>query len=327
MRTLIFLALAACAGSGAAPAPAPAPLEPKAEYQTVRFHSDALGVDKDYVVWLPPAYQGTTERFPVLYMLHGLGGSESDWRHLDIGAAAARVGLHAIIVMPDGDDGFYVDWPTAVDYDACLKSRRPFGVETDMTRYCVRTPRYEDYIVGDLIGDVDARFRTIAERRGRAIGGLSMGGYGALYLGLAHRDRFAAIASHAGVASLLYLGPHPYRAGAEQLSTDPRPWLAGAGAFGPLFRAVFGEDIGNWRSHDPATLAAALEPGAIALYFDCGTEDEFNLDDHNTYLHDQLDAHHIPHTWTLIDGGHHDKRFWTTRIDHSLRFVAAAFGS
>jgi putative tributyrin esterase len=324
MRALPFILLAACAGGSSTPA-TPEPPPSPGTMLTERFHSEALGVDKTFLVWLPPGYKESTERFPVVYLLHGLGGNETNWSKLGVAEAAEQVGLRALIVMPDGDDGFYVDWPGPVDHDACLKSKRPFGEAADMATYCVKTPRYEAYIVGDLVKHVDATYRTVAERRGRAIAGLSMGGYGALYLGLAHRDQFVAAASHAGVASLLYRGPHPYRKGAEELSTDPKPFLAQAGQFGALFRAVLGEDIANWRAHDPGTLVASLKDGELALYIDAGTEDEFQLDDHNQYLHDLLTAAGITHSWTLIEGGRHDKTFWTSRIDDSLAFIKAAF--
>src|SRR5207248_236545 len=84
------------------------------------FASPALGVTKHYQVWLPAVYAASKLRYPVIYMLHGLGGHETDWLragHLD--QAADQLGLEAIVVMPDGDDGFYVNWSAPVDYDAC----------------------------------------------------------------------------------------------------------------------------------------------------------------------------------------------------------------
>jgi len=336
----LALALTACAGSSGAPEPGPAQasvpaaVEPAAASPTgpgtvavEQFHSAALGVDKQYLVWLPPGYQDSTARYPVLYMLHGLGGHETDWRDLGIAATAESIGLRAIIVMPDGDDGFYVDWPGPVDLDACLAGHRPFGSEADMHHYCVASPRYQDYIVDDLIGHIDSTYRTVADRRGRAIGGQSMGGYGAFYLAFARPDLFGAVAAHAGVASILYQGPHPYRRGAADLATDPRPWIASAGEFGVLFRRVFGEEIAGWRAHDPATLAARLHDHQLAIYFDCGTEDEFRLQDANQYLDEVLATAGITHEFHLIEGGHHNGAFWREREDDSLGFVARFFAA
>ncbi|MCA1665704.1 MAG: hypothetical protein LC659_15790, partial [Myxococcales bacterium] len=165
------------------------------------FHSDALGVDKHYEVYLPAGYERSTKRYPVIYLLHGLGGHETDWvRYGGLAETADAMSLPAIVVMPDGDDSFYANSATpALDYEQCLAGQRGFGSEPDMHTYCVKTANYEDYIVKDLIAHVDRTYRTIAQRRARAIGGLSMGGFGALSLGLRHRELFAAIVSHSGV--------------------------------------------------------------------------------------------------------------------------------
>ena len=80
--------------------------------ETHHFHSDALGVDKDYVLYLPGGYAAQPDaRWPVIYLLHGLGGDETNWTaEGGVAAAADKLGLAAIIVMPDGDDGFYANW-------------------------------------------------------------------------------------------------------------------------------------------------------------------------------------------------------------------------
>jgi enterochelin esterase-like enzyme len=172
----LALAVAAVLGASVpAPARADAAPAPAGTVREVTFHSDALGVDKRYVVWLPAGYDTAKRRYPVIYMLHGLGGTERDWvdaGHID--AAAQKLGLQALIVMPDGDASFYVDSATPADYDRCMHADTvPFlNARAPREGYCVRQARYETYIVKDLIGHVDATYRTVAERRGRAIGGL-----------------------------------------------------------------------------------------------------------------------------------------------------------
>jgi len=338
---LVVFALVAACGSQTAPAPPPvapappaaarAPAVPTASgpgtVKTATFHSDALGVDKQYYVYLPGGYGDDDARYPVIYMLHGLGGSEDNWpKHMGLPAAADSLNLAAIVVMPDGDDSFYVNWPTEVDYDACLNSKREFGRADDMTTYCVKAPRYEDYITVDLIAHVDATYRTIPERRARAIGGLSMGGYGALMLAMRHPDLYASVASHSGVAALLYKGPYPYENGKVELGDDPKTWLANAGVFGALFRRVFGEDLEFWRERDPAHLAAHLADGDLAIYIDCGTEDEFRLQNGAAYLHDILADRGVTHDFELLPG-RHTVDFWSDRIDDSLRFHAEQFAA
>lgn len=336
---LLSACLAACGSSTTAPEPAPtggpaeatpgpaATAEPSPSSIEVRsFTSPALGVAKDYVLYLPRGYASSPDRrYPVLYMLHGLGGSEVNWRDLGIGKAADDLGLEAIIVMPDGDDGFYVNWDRPPDYAACLASKRPFGKADDMTTYCVKQGRYEDYIVRDLRGHIEGSLRTLPGRENRAIGGLSMGGFGSLYLAMRHADLFGAVASHAGWVAPRYKGPDPYARGQVELVADPEAWLQEAGSFAPVMRQIFGASAERWRDHDPIHLAGSLEPGRLAIYFDCGTLDEFKFHNHNQYLAEILQARGIPHEFHLIEGGRHDGEFWRSRIDDSLRFVQAFF--
>jgi S-formylglutathione hydrolase FrmB len=192
--------------------------------------------------------------------------------------------------------------------------------------YCVQHANYETYVVKDLIGHVDATFRTRTDRAGRAIGGLSMGGFGALSLALRHPDLFGAAASHSGVVALLYTGPHPYLRGQEQLGTDVQQWGMDYGAIGEQVRGIFGPDLTNWRAHDPATLFAALPPGKLALYLDCGTDDNFGLHDSAAYVHDLLDGRGLSHTY-FRGPGRHDFTFWKQRLPHSLEFFAKFFAS
>ena len=147
-----------------------------------RFFSPALGVEKHYVVYLPPSYAtAPTRRYPVAYYLHGLTGNEADWvalASIDVVADSliAGGGPEMIVVMPDGDDGWYTNWEEAPQpYGVCL-------VDTLLNRaapaLCVVEARYEDYIARDLVRHVDSTYRTLADRRHRGIAGLSMGDSG-----------------------------------------------------------------------------------------------------------------------------------------------------
>lgn len=335
MKHVVLAVLAACSSSSTqppAPKPAPTPATAAAPAHrgtvtTRTFHSPALGVDKTYYVYLPYGYDAGQTRYPVFYYLHGLTGDEHSWikgGHLD--EVADQLGLAAIVVMPDGDDGFYSDAVTPVDYDACMKDGTglflPVMQRHDKT--CVRQRNYETYIVKDLVGDVDAQYRTLAKREGRGLAGMSMGGFGALELAMRHPDEFSAAASHSGVDALLYAGPHPYGTGIVTLVTDPSNWGRSAdpnvAQIGVWVRGIFGGDLANWKAHDPASLAAKLHPGQLALYLDAGTEDEFGLDAEASYLHDLLDDHKIEHEF-FIGPGHHDFGFWIPRLPKSLAFL------
>lgn len=114
--------------------------------------SDALAGIRSYRVLLPAGYVSEPRRrYPVLYLLHGKGGDQDDWA--DKTRLAERLGgAGLLVVMPDGDDGWYIDG-------------------------AAEASGYETQIVGELIPHVDSRYRTIARRDGRAVPGLSMGGY------------------------------------------------------------------------------------------------------------------------------------------------------
>jgi putative tributyrin esterase len=283
-------------------------------------------VKKDVFVYLPEGYDPkATKRYPVFYYLHGLGGDERNWLDgANLEQAANALGLQAIVVMPDGDNHFYVDNATPIDYDACVKDGAGLFIPTQpREKTCTRTTKYGTYIAKDLVGWVDRTYRTIASREGRGIAGLSMGGYGALVTAMRNPTLFAAAASHSGVDALLYAGPYPYVKDQVKLIERAEDWGFGIGPLGNWFRGIYGLDIANWRAHDPAALVAELKPGALKLYLDCGTEDGFLLHNGMQYLHDLLLAKGIEHEYYLGPGGH-DFEFWYARLPKSLEFLRAA---
>jgi S-formylglutathione hydrolase FrmB len=291
----------------------------KGEVITARFLSESLGVEKRYFAYLPAGYAESGSRYPVVYMLHGLGGSEDNWsKHMKLREAADDMQLQAIVIMPDGDNSFYMNSATKADFEACSKDAPP------KDNLCVKNAHFEDYIVSDLVTHVDATYRTKAQVSARAIGGLSMGGYGALMLGMLHKDVFSSVASHSGVAALLYTGPLPYAAGKAELADDPVVLTNNMGRFGAIFLGIFGAKIENWRAHDPAFLAKSLGNGELSIYIDCGTEDEFKLQHGASYLHEVLEAAKVEHSFTLLPG-RHNAAFWGDRIDDSLAFHVRHF--
>ena len=326
-RLVVFAILVACQGSKPAPsagsAVAPVTPEPPSHAQTVTFHSDALGVDKSFVLYLPTSYASSpNKRYPVFYYLNGLGGDETNWTKLgQLDRAADALALDAIVVMPDGDDSFYIDSAEPIDYDACRKDGTGlFNPMESRAHTCVKARKYETYITSDLVAYVDGHYRTIASRDGRAIAGLSMGGYGALMLAARHPDLYAATASHSGVDSLFYEGPHPYDAAHAKIGSDVATWGSGVEPIGGWVRGLFGPDKANWDAHDPVTLLTKLGPGKLAIYLDCGTEDDFGLDAAAAYLHDRLTANHIEHEF-FLGKGRHSFAFWAPRVPESLKFL------
>ncbi|MFN2512568.1 MAG: alpha/beta hydrolase [Pyrinomonadaceae bacterium] len=145
-------------------------------FEVVQLKSNLVGKVLPYGVVLPPRYGFIPSRgirYPVLYLLHGWSGDYNSWtRQTALLQHAAEYQM--IIVTPEGGNGWY----------------------TDSAR--VSSDQYETYVVRELIADVDSRFRTIADRRGRSIAGASMGGYGALKFGFKHPEKFSFAASMSG---------------------------------------------------------------------------------------------------------------------------------
>lgn len=132
---------------------------------TMRVTSVSLNGVRTYGLLLPPDYERSDRRYPVLYLLHGSGQQHATWgRRTLLDRTTAT-----IVVMPDMDRTRYVVGGGRVD------------------------PQAEAFIAQELLDEIDARYRTIASRDGRAIAGLSIGGFGAMLLGLRHADRYSAI--------------------------------------------------------------------------------------------------------------------------------------
>lgn len=285
--------------------------------------SPALGVTKAYRIYLPSRYATSTLRYPVIYLVHGWGVTERAWVEADgLNRTADAMNLQAIVVMPDGDRSMYVNGHTAVPYETCLTDAAPTRNKREArTEYCVHTPNYEDYIVKDLIAHVDSHYRTMARREGRAISGESMGGFGAAMLAFRHPDLFASVASHSGFLAPLYGGPHPYVKGEVKMLSQQElldsPFLAEQ-------REILGPDIATWRDHSPDILAGKLKNGQIAIYLDCGAEDQFGFLDHALYFHDRLTALGLAHEFHTAPGKHNDA-FFSQRVKVSLGFHADQF--
>ncbi len=256
----------------------------KTAVETVQFKSALVGATLPYSVVLPADYNSTSTRYPVVFLLHGLTGHYSDWlqkTNLADYAAAYRI----IIVTPEGNDGWYTDSASATN------------------------EKYESYIVRELIPDVDARFRTIQDRRGRAVAGLSMGGYGALKFAVKYPDKFVFAASLSGA-----LG--------AATQTDAAPGFAWDFLRPSIMRTYGDADSLARRTNDLRRLVRELPADKIAslpfLYFDCGTEDGFLPT--NRDLSALLLERKIPHEFRQLPGGH-NWAYWDAQIPEVLKIA------
>jgi S-formylglutathione hydrolase FrmB len=257
-----------------------------AEVRSGHFESGALAREVSYVVDLPPSYATSPDRkYPVVYALHGLFEGPEFWERRGLASILARLRDSGavpdfLVVAVDGDNSFFVNSPAG---------------------------RYQDMLTKDLIAHVEATFRVVPGRAGRALLGISMGGYGALRVAFEQPSLVAAVATHS--AMLL-----------ERIPTAAQ----GAGRWQmTAFHHVFGDPIdpGLWAQNDPLSWARRVDPKAVpALFIDCGADDRYSLANGHRDLDRILTARGIPHAFALPPGDH-GYEFVRARIELSLRFL------
>ncbi len=289
--------------------------------------SPSLGSQKHFKVYLPTSYHRVSaRRFPVLYYLHGIWGDETNWVGPGgipvVADSLAALGQpEVILVMPDGDDGFYSTWVHPLPLDSCAAARPPPLNQLERPEtFCVEHQRYDAYIARDLVTYVDSRYRTLASTRHRAIAGASMGGYGAITLALRYPEVFGAAASHSGILSLLLRGPRPF---------SPPPRYASSidelrSAMGQLWRLlyrVFGDSLAGWLEGDPTRLATSLlhsGRGLPSLFLDVGQSDPQG--DQTRAFHAELVALGVPHSYAEWPGNH-NWVYWRAHVGESLSWL------
>lgn len=298
--------------------------------ETRAIYSRALGVTKAITVYLPPSYATSGRSYPVVYYLHGALGNERSWVDgLELHRVADslfRGGLpEAILVMPDGDTGYWTDWATPEGFSELC--RRDTVRREPAATYCVIHGRYETYVTEDLVPLIDREYRTIADREHRALAGLSMGGYGAFWLALKHPELWGAAVSHSGVVNPLYVGPHPF-VGNARFAAEPGEILEQwAPRRRPLFLREFGTDTSGWWARDPfRQLLRLVQAGQQLphLFFDVGTADF--LADQNRALADTLRKLAVPHRFAEWPGGH-DAAYWRAHEAEGLGWLLRLFPS
>jgi putative tributyrin esterase len=243
---------------------------------TVKFQSKLVNATLPYNVILPPDYDAAkTARYPVLYLLHGLTGHYTDW----VGRTNIvdyAVQYRIIVVTPEGNDSWYIE-------------------------------NYETYILQELIPDVQQRYRTIEARDGRAIAGLSMGGYGAIKFGLKSPQTFAFAASMSGAFGMT-------RFTDEQV---PASWRESLKLFGPAgSQTRKANDLFELIGNVPASQITSLP----YFYFDCGTEDSPLIFPYNRQLADMMVDRKIPHEYRELPGDH-SWAYWDRQVQEILRLA------
>ncbi|MFQ6003947.1 MAG: alpha/beta hydrolase [Woeseia sp.] len=235
-------------------------------WRIARFESKAVGGDVSFYVYLPPGYETGGKSYPVVYWLHG-----AYERPYSATPVAKR--LDAAIRAGDAVEMILV---------SCID---PTGLSMWVDSKDGRLPM-ETLIIEELIPYVDGNYRTIAERRGRAIEGFSMGGYGAAYLGIRYRQLFSSVSVLAGALHT----PETLRARRRA-----------------IFENVFGGDPGYARERSPwRVLEAAAENirGKTSMRVFVGADDL--LLDWNRNYHSALDDLAIEHQWGIVPDSPHN---------------------
>jgi enterochelin esterase family protein len=270
------------------------------------FHAQTLGTDEAYSVFLPPSYaKNTAKSYPVVYFLHGLNNDQTSWTVDRYGSLQNKVEQlilnkkipEFIMIHPDGNHSFYCN-------------------TADGSR------RYEDLITQEIISYTEANYRIKKGRENRAIGGTSMGGYGALKIALKYPELYASAAGH---SPIIFLGRHPLDV-PEQMKQSRF-----YGFFVEIMRPILGDPIQpeRWDVNNPLLLAKNGKLNQLKIYFDYGTEDRYNaiihLDQGAIALDKVLTEAGVLHTFHAWPGEGHGWSLVDAHIEESLTFLCQAF--
>lgn len=244
----------------------------------LKYFSEALGIATAADILLPETKQEGP--FSTFYLLHGLSDDHTIWQRRTSLERYVQ-DLPLIVVMPNGGRGFYCD--------------------------AIEGMAYETAIIRDLVRYVDSVFQTRACREGRCIGGLSMGGYGAVKLALKHPDLFCSAVSHSGALAFAH---------------RPLVVTAGNGRAREFSRIVGEHPEGG--TEDIFALAERLDPARRpAIRIDCGTED-FLIED-NRALHAHLEKIGYPHEYQEFPGSH-NWGYWDIHVQEAIAFHVRNLG-
>jgi S-formylglutathione hydrolase FrmB len=254
-----------------------------------------------YCVYLPASYDASAakhapQKYPVLYFLHGLGDNEQTlfnsggWTLLDELRRQHKLG-EFLIVAPEGGRTFYIN-----SADGRV--------------------RYGDFFLQEFIPLIEGKYRISRERGSRAISGISMGGYGALRLAFDHPEMFSAASAQS--AALITDSPHELDI-AMQSGSQLSKTLA----------TVFGDpiDVQHWNANNPFLLARqnATALHKVAIYFNCGQDDNYGFEKGAAALHAQLEKEGVKHVYRAYPGDH-SLTYFLAHFEEVMEFHSRAFG-
>ena len=254
-----------------------------------------------YCVYLPSVYdaglkQQPPRRYPVLYFLHGLGDNEQTlfnsggWTLLDDMRNRHKMG-DFLIVAPEGRRSFYINSADG-------------------------TVRYSDFFLQEFMPLVERKYSIRAGREGRAISGISMGGYGALRFAFAHPELFSAVSAQS--AALIAESP-------QQLDAAGRTGAPILSVLGPVFGKPI--EVRHWNENNPLMLAKknAIALRRLAIYFNCGQEDNYGFEKGAAELHEELVKERVKHEYHGYPGDH-SLTYFLSHFAEVMEFHSKAFG-
>jgi S-formylglutathione hydrolase FrmB len=249
-----------------------------------------------YCVQLPPDYDAkSSQRYPVLYFLHGLGQNEQTlfstggWSVIEDLRRQHKIG-DFLVVAPEGKRSFYINSPDGKF-------------------------RYSDFFLQEFLPYIESKYRVRPGRKSRAITGISMGGYGALRFAFANPELFSAASAQS-----------------PALITQTPQAISSAGSSGtPLGRLLgpaFGEPVNvpHWNQNSVFSLARKNQSSlrSLAIYFNCGQQDDFGFEDGVAALHKQLQEEGIKHEYHLYPGDH-SLTYFLSHMGEVMEFHSRAF--
>lgn len=261
-----------------------------AKVDTLAIPSKAMGKTYNAAVVLPNSYSKSKTKYPVMYLLHGAYGHFRDWlkstpNKMTVKDLADQYDI--IIVMPEGETfSFYLDSPVN------------------------KGSQFETYITNEVVQKIDQTYRTINDKKGRVITGLSMGGHGALYLATKHPDVYAAAGSMSG---------------AVDMGTMKDMGIDSAERIDQLMEPVFGPQGAPrevYASHAVLNMVEKMKANALPLIIDCGVNDF--LIEPNRELHRRLVYGKVSHDYTERPGAH-TWEYWENALPYHVLFFSKVF--
>ncbi|URM36772.1 alpha/beta hydrolase [Flavobacterium anhuiense] len=244
-----------------------------AKVDTLQVFSASMQKNIKTCVVVPDHYKKSKKAFPVVYLLHGYSGNYASWAK-DFKELGKQVDQYGFIVV--GVDGNYSSWYFDSPIDPSFK--------------------YETYVVKELVPFIDKQYRTIADRKARAISGLSMGGHGALYLSFKHQDVFGAAGSMSG-------------------GVDFRPFPENWDIKKRL--GTITEHPENWDKNTVTNMLDLVKDNKLKLIIDCGVDDFFMTV--NRELHAKMLTQKINHDY-IERPGEHNLKYWENSLKYQLLF-------